>query len=548
MEDAPLLTIIVPTYNRYQYLIKLLLQLEKELVGINKLVTVFIGDNHSIDRTPILIQEFLERHPEWQTMRHPENIGADRNFLACIDYLKSRYFWIIGDDDLPRTGLILLIIKFLQKSQPTLIYLASKWSPVVSNDDLPSIQSIHPKKYSALEYAQKINVFTTYISAWIIDSYSLSKIGFNTEKFAEGIDTSFIQLGWILPLIKDEFSLIEIEETCIFATSGNTGGYELLKTFGINYPKFVYRLFPNQPKMQKALIAPFAREYFPNLIQSYKSGAFQKMKYEDNSMLMMIKYLGFYKEFWLYTFPALILPPQVNNARINIHHFGPKLARKMTKNLIPRQLVRSIYNKIADRIAVKVINLLQVSQNDLIRNRLVAELGKLKKVGENIDFPEDFDLRGHEYISLGSNFIAERGLRLHCWKNETLEKIPFPSLQIGDRVFFNREAYVSCARSIKIGDDTLFGSNILITDNYHGSTRHCDLSRYHSPLSCPGDVEIEQGAWVGNNVCILPGSHIGKGCIVGANSVVNSHLPDFSIAVGAPARVVASLLPTKDSI
>jgi acetyltransferase-like isoleucine patch superfamily enzyme len=108
-------------------------------------------------------------------------------------------------------------------------------------------------------------------------------------------------------------------------------------------------------------------------------------------------------------------------------------------------------------------------------------------------------------------------------------------------VFFNREAYVSCAKSIKIGNDTLFGSNVLITDNYHGSTKNIDTRRLNSPLSCPGTVVIEDGVWVGNNVCILPGSRIGEGSIIGANSVVNSVIPAFSVAAGAPARVINTL-------
>ena len=51
-------------------------------------------------------------------------------------------------------------------------------------------------------------------------------------------------------------------------------------------------------------------------------------------------------------------------------------------------------------------------------------------------------------------------------------------------------------------------------------------------------VSIGSGSWLGHGVVVLPGSRIGKNVAVGANSVVTGDLPDFCVAVGAPARVI----------
>ena len=51
-------------------------------------------------------------------------------------------------------------------------------------------------------------------------------------------------------------------------------------------------------------------------------------------------------------------------------------------------------------------------------------------------------------------------------------------------------------------------------------------------------VSIGDGSWLGAGVVVLPGSQIGKHVVVGANSVVTGHLPDFCVAVGSPARVI----------
>jgi acetyltransferase-like isoleucine patch superfamily enzyme len=60
----------------------------------------------------------------------------------------------------------------------------------------------------------------------------------------------------------------------------------------------------------------------------------------------------------------------------------------------------------------------------------------------------------------------------------------------------------------------------------------------HQGINGVAPVTIGRGTWLGQNVVVLPGVTIGQHCVVGANSVVNSSIPDYSVAVGAPARVV----------
>ena len=52
-----------------------------------------------------------------------------------------------------------------------------------------------------------------------------------------------------------------------------------------------------------------------------------------------------------------------------------------------------------------------------------------------------------------------------------------------------------------------------------------------------GKVRIGSGSWIGENACIL-GVIIGKQCVIGANSVVTKDIPDYSVAVGIPAKVI----------
>jgi len=51
-------------------------------------------------------------------------------------------------------------------------------------------------------------------------------------------------------------------------------------------------------------------------------------------------------------------------------------------------------------------------------------------------------------------------------------------------------------------------------------------------------VRIDDDTWIGGNVTILPGVHIGKNVVIGAGSVVTKDIPDDTIAVGNPSKVI----------
>ena len=57
-------------------------------------------------------------------------------------------------------------------------------------------------------------------------------------------------------------------------------------------------------------------------------------------------------------------------------------------------------------------------------------------------------------------------------------------------------------------------------------------------LPYKGDTVIGNDVWIGQNVTFLPGVHVGDGCIIGANSVVGSDIPPYSVVVGNPAKVI----------
>ena len=106
---------------------------------------------------------------------------------------------------------------------------------------------------------------------------------------------------------------------------------------------------------------------------------------------------------------------------------------------------------------------------------------------------------------------------------------------MGDRVGFNYGCYVNGFGGLVIGDRSIFGPYTMI----HTANHETDLN---SPIPDQGwtrrPVTVGADCWIGMGVSILPGVTIGEGCIVGAGAVVTKDLPDYSLAVGNPARAL----------
>ena len=145
-------------------------------------------------------------------------------------------------------------------------------------------------------------------------------------------------------------------------------------------------------------------------------------------------------------------------------------------------------------------------------------------------------LEGDENIVIGSNTFIGEGSELLAYKSH-FERPLDSHLVIGEHVRITARCRIACAGNITIGDDALFAPDVFITDHNHGMNP--ELEGGYSPQNITiADVTIGEGVWLGQRVCVLPGVNVGAHSIVGANSVVTKDIPPYSLAVGAPARVV----------
>jgi lipopolysaccharide O-acetyltransferase len=158
---------------------------------------------------------------------------------------------------------------------------------------------------------------------------------------------------------------------------------------------------------------------------------------------------------------------------------------------------------------------------------------------------------GGRCISFGRNIYAERNLWLQAVTSHQSQRFR-PQITIGDYVSFSDGVHISAIGNIVIGSHSLFGSRIYVSDHNHGDYRGEYQSSPEQPpihrlLGGGGPVVIEENVWIGDNSVIIGPATIGRGAIVGANSVVRGMVPSNTIVAGAPARPIKIFNPKTGS-
>lgn len=146
-------------------------------------------------------------------------------------------------------------------------------------------------------------------------------------------------------------------------------------------------------------------------------------------------------------------------------------------------------------------------------------------------------LEGTRNMIIGNGTRINKYARMQCYgQNEEVGKITIgKDCYIG----FRFTILSGPGAQVQLGDDVLIASDVMISNENHGMNPEDSVPYMDQPLTT-ASVEIGDGCWIGEKVCIMPGVTIGKKVIIGAGSVVTKSIPDYSIAVGNPARVIKS--------
>jgi acetyltransferase-like isoleucine patch superfamily enzyme len=135
-------------------------------------------------------------------------------------------------------------------------------------------------------------------------------------------------------------------------------------------------------------------------------------------------------------------------------------------------------------------------------------------------------------LQIGENALLEP----HVWLTGPGEA----RIRIGAGSFLNIAVMVASLELVEIGEHCMFANGCFVTDSNH-RFEDPDLPVPWQGFTSRGPTRIEDNVWCGAGVVVTSGVTIGRRSVIGANSVVTSDVPAFSLAAGAPARVLREI-------
>ena len=187
-----------------------------------------------------------------------------------------------------------------------------------------------------------------------------------------------------------------------------------------------------------------------------------------------------------------------------------------------KHLYRPLFRKVGRKVLFgRNITLRQPHKIEIGNNTIIDDYCQLIVVGEN------------SYgIVLGDNIIINQNSR---FKNDGFGD---GYLEIGDNTMINYNTSISYGDHVKIGKNVLIGAYSFIIGALTHRFDRIDIPIIAQEKESKGGIIIEDNVWIGAGVYVLNGVKIGRDSIIGVGAVVTKNIPEFSIAVGVPARVI----------
>jgi acetyltransferase-like isoleucine patch superfamily enzyme len=187
--------------------------------------------------------------------------------------------------------------------------------------------------------------------------------------------------------------------------------------------------------------------------------------------------------------------------------------------------------------------------------QLVKQNHFLKKLVHYLLIPKE-QARPRTWVKLFVNpFFHQKGKSAVICKYTRMDVLPFQQFSLGD--FSTIEDFATVNNGVGpvvIGNYTRIGignviigpveigNNVILAQNIVMSGLNHQYEDITIPISKQAvttkNIKIGDNSWIGANVVITAGCTIGKHCVIGAGSVVTANIPDYSIVVGNPARIV----------
>lgn len=306
MNDRPLLTIAIPSFNRCRELSLLLGQIRNQFDAYRKDLEVIVSDNCSSDETSSVVSSFIEDGLPIRYFRNEVNVGSGANVVRCFELAVGRYVLIVGDDDLLLDGALSRIISVLKESDIGLLYLNAYPFLHDYRDERPaSFRSYDLVRYQdPSAFLGRVSINLSFLSSVVVNK-SLVPIEFDCSRFS----SSYLpQLNWIFYILFRCSSHAVLNQFVIAGRANNSGGYGVCQVFGTNLrgiiDSFVQDGIPEE--IFEPLHASMIKSFFPKHLLDLRTSRHDFADERFHRELCPL--YGDRLDYWVFLYPILRLP------------------------------------------------------------------------------------------------------------------------------------------------------------------------------------------------------------------------------------------------
>ena len=297
MNDIPLLTVAIPTYNRSETLERIIQQLgqEKDLSFL-----ILISDDYSSDDTGIMVRKYQESLPNIIYHKNETNLGFSGNVCKLYELTTTRYLWFLCDDDTVLPGAVKNILEALIKYEPVVAIFNTTWINSYGQKLTagPTKDVVYDDISRLADYQPLARI--TFLSIVVVEKrLPLDSITKNDYR-----DNIFFQLTLALLLLSDKFKFCEIASPVVHRNVG----YKYGDFFKFNLIDHLKAAFLIEHKFDNNKFIKWSKKQLFSNLQLYLSQKLGLFKYNASptkeTIKYIIRYYGFHSIF-IFSFPVL---------------------------------------------------------------------------------------------------------------------------------------------------------------------------------------------------------------------------------------------------
>jgi len=299
------LTISIPTFNRAQYLARLLSSIEQFRHEYKGVLEVLVCDNASTDHTKEVIAEYSQRGVISRSWFGEKNSGIDGNIRRGFLEATSEYVWIFGDDDVLVADTLSVMNSLLLPGKYGLVHIGGFSFKGGFKKKAKFFMNLGPSRDTTpIGLAKTAGALLTFITANIVNKHAIIQ-KFPNRTFDEYVGTGLNVLTHTFGALKVGLPCRIVSKPLFGAQLANSGGYAFCETFSKHLLAVLEKEFPGNNQVRDAMCNGILERSMPYYLVFLR----QKHNFlgEDRLGVLEVAYGQNYR-FWLICYPIIKLP------------------------------------------------------------------------------------------------------------------------------------------------------------------------------------------------------------------------------------------------